>query len=302
MTLNSAQLKAFATVADSHSFERAATILHITQSAVSQRIKLLEDRLGKLLIIRGQPLGLTTAGEHLLNYYKQQQLLECELFDSIGEKEESGFTPVAIALNADSLTTWFFDALQNVMENNQLLLDLRVCDQNMTHHFLRKGEVLGCVSAVANAIQGCRTMPLGAMGYRAVASQDFFQRFFAQGVNAVSIKQAPAVDFDQLDQLQNEYLSAEFSISHGDYPKHRVPSVDAYMSLIERGLAWGMLPDMLIQTQLKTGELIELSPQVIINIPLYWHCSLIKSALLRKVEFALVTYCEQHLTANHSSS
>tara|TARA_R110002167_G_scaffold20158_1_gene74126 strand:- start:945 stop:1844 length:900 start_codon:yes stop_codon:yes gene_type:complete len=295
MNLNSAQLKAFATVADCHSFERAACILHITQSAISQRVKLLEDYLGKLLIVRGQPLGLTTAGERLLSFYKQQLLLECELLDAIGEKEESGFTSLAIALNADSLTAWFFDALQSVLEQNKLLLDLRVCDQNLTHHFLRKGEVLGCISAIGKSMQGCRTLPLGAMGYRAVANQEFFQRFFSEGVNAISIKQTPVVDFDPLDQLQNDYLSTEFNIGSGDFPKHRVPSVDAYMSLIQRGLAWGMLPEMLIKKQLETGELIELSPKVIIKVPLYWHCSLIKSSSLKTVELALLKYANQHL-------
>ncbi|WP_340679259.1 LysR family transcriptional regulator ArgP [Paraglaciecola sp.] len=297
MNLNNAQLKAFAAVADSHSFERAASTLHITQSAVSQRVKLLEDSLGKLLIIRGQPLSLTSAGERLLSFYKQQQLLECELLDAIGEKKGSDFTTLALALNADSLTAWFFDALQQLMENTNLLLDLRVCDQNLTHHYLRKGEVLGCISSVANTMQGCRTVALGAMTYRAVASPVYFQRYFKQGVDAQTIKQVPAVDFDQLDQLQNEYLLNEFAIVNSNYPKHRVPSVDAYMSLINRGLAWGMLPDMLIESLLINGELIELSPDVVVTVPLYWHCSLIKSPTLKRIELAVTKYCQVTLSS-----
>jgi LysR family transcriptional regulator (chromosome initiation inhibitor) len=297
MNLNNAQLKAFAAVADSHSFERAASALHITQSAVSQRVKLLEDSLGKLLIIRGQPLCLTLAGERLLSFYKQQQLLECELLDALGEQEGSDFTTLALALNADSLTAWFFDALQTLMENTNLLLDLRVCDQNLTHHYLRKGEVLGCISSIANTMQGCRTIYLGAMTYRAVASPLYFQRYFQLGVDAQSVLQVPAVDFDQLDQLQNEYLLSEFNIANSNYPKHRVPSVDAYMSLINRGLAWGMLPDMLIEPQLANKELIELSPNVQVKVHLYWHCSLIKSPTLKRVEQAVIKYCQNNLAS-----
>lgn len=295
MRLNNAQLTAFAAVADAHSFERAANVLHVTQSAVSQRVKQLEDRLGKLLIVRGQPFALTQAGERVLSFYKQQRLLECELLDGIGESEGDEFTSLAIALNADSLTFWFFDALQCLLERNNILLDLRVSDQSLTQHFLRKGEVLGCISSVAATMQGCRTEPLGNMPYRAVASPAFFQRFFADGVNAASVKRAPAVDFDPLDQLQIEYLGSQFNIATGDYPKHRVPSVDAYMSLIKRGLAWGMLPDMQLSAQIERNELIELSPSVLIHVPLYWHCSLIKSTSLKKVELAVIDHCKQCL-------
>ena len=52
MQLDSAQLNAFATVIDEGSFERAAAVLHVTRSAVSQRIKLLEERVGQVLVRR----------------------------------------------------------------------------------------------------------------------------------------------------------------------------------------------------------------------------------------------------------
>ena len=55
MQLDSAQLNAFSAVIDEGSFERAAAVLHITRSAVSQRIKLLEERVGQVLVRRATP-------------------------------------------------------------------------------------------------------------------------------------------------------------------------------------------------------------------------------------------------------
>ena len=57
-------LAALAAVIRTGSFERAAQQLHVTPSAVSQRVKLLEERLGTILVVRSCPCGSTARPAH----------------------------------------------------------------------------------------------------------------------------------------------------------------------------------------------------------------------------------------------
>ena len=75
-----AQLAAtVAAVVDEGSFEAAARRLHITQSAVSQRIKAMEEQSGRVLVRRSKPIEPTEAGAVLLRLARQLELLTAEL-------------------------------------------------------------------------------------------------------------------------------------------------------------------------------------------------------------------------------
>ncbi|MGH8461041.1 MAG: LysR family transcriptional regulator [Stenotrophobium sp.] len=64
-------LAAFVEVAESGSFSRAGEILHLSQPAISKRIAVLEEQLGKSLFDRvGRGISLTDAGRTLLPYAK----------------------------------------------------------------------------------------------------------------------------------------------------------------------------------------------------------------------------------------
>jgi LysR family transcriptional regulator (chromosome initiation inhibitor) len=72
-------LEALNAVVREGSFERAARVLHVTSSAISQRVKLLEERTGTVLVARGQPCRPTEAGAFLCRHVDQVGLLEREL-------------------------------------------------------------------------------------------------------------------------------------------------------------------------------------------------------------------------------
>jgi DNA-binding transcriptional LysR family regulator len=88
MSLSSLQLDAFVAVAKAQSFSAGAKALHITQSALSQRILNLEQELGSTLFIR-EPSGirLTELGQKLLRYCQMKDSLEVELMAEIGESK-----------------------------------------------------------------------------------------------------------------------------------------------------------------------------------------------------------------------
>ncbi len=64
----SSELRAFCAVVENNGFARAAAVLNISQSAVSQAIANLETKLGVGLIVRGRQLSLTDAGKRLFDY------------------------------------------------------------------------------------------------------------------------------------------------------------------------------------------------------------------------------------------
>ncbi len=284
------QLQALAAVLEEASFEKAAAKLHISQSAISQRLKQLEEHIGQALVIRTTPPQATESGQLLLKHYRQIKLLQSELNQALSNKQSSGFTQISIGLNADSLNTWFLDAVKDLLIEEKILVDLKLDDQDQTHHLLRSGQVIGCISASPQAMQGCNCIPLGVMPYRCLASPAYYQKHFKDGVTAQSLRSAPIAEFSNKDELQNRYLEKYFNLGPNDYPKHRIPATDSFFQMVIRGLACGMIPDQQSKELLKKGEVIDISPGHYLAVPLYWHVWSLKSDLYRKLTNAL-TLC-----------
>jgi len=272
-------LTSLASVIDEGGFERAGQVLHLTQSAVSQRVRQLEDRLGQILLIRSQPPEPTEAGRQLLRHYHQVRLLENALPASLLNETDASPLSLSLGLNADSLATWFWQAGGEFLTRRNVLFNLRVDDQDVTQQMLKKGEVVGCVSATSTPLQGCRCVYLGTMVYRLLARPEYVARWFPQGVDATAISQAPAAIFGRYDALQFRLLSKVLGPKLPPLQAHYVPSPEAFAEAIYRGLAYGAIPDLQSKDWLAKGELVEVIPQHE-NVRLYWHCWNLSSELL----------------------
>ncbi len=290
MQLINKQLRALAAVIESGSFDRAAERLNISQSAVSQRIKQLEQQSGQTLLLRSSPPVPTELGKRLMSFYRQAELLESEMFGSTNNTVHK----LTIAVNADSLATWFLKATAEFMQQKTVLLDLRVDDQDQTLQLLRTGEVVGAVSAESQAVSGCDCYTLGEMIYHCVCTPEFYARYFPEKPSAERFKLAPALHYGPKDQLQEKYLAEHFDITLADYRYHQIPSVENYLDFIKLGFAWGIVPQLQCQKYIDRGELIILNPEIPITVPLYWHTWSVKSDLLRAFTTKLIHYCHQH--------
>lgn len=131
-------IEALALVAREGGFDKAAKVLHITQSAVSQRIKLLEELTGQVLISRTTPPQATASGRKLLKHYLQVKQLEDDLIGEMNEPDNKDFTSIAVGINADSLAFWLLDAIHPFLLEEKVLLDIRVDDQEQTHRMMKK--------------------------------------------------------------------------------------------------------------------------------------------------------------------
>lgn len=306
MQIDSRQLAAFAAVLREGSFDAAARALHLTPSAVSQRIKALEERLGRVLIRRATPCVATEAGESLQRHAQQLQLLEAQALAPFGlggshvgaaargpggalaSQPPTAPLPLAIAVNADSLATWFVPALAALRERHAVQFDLNVEDQDHSSALLRQGRVLAAVSAQASPVQGCKVRPLGRMRYLAVASPAFMRRHFGQGVSEAALALAPCNVFNQKDQLQARFMR-RLSRRRLDPPRHRVPGTHGFIHAAVQGLGWGMNPDVLVAPLLASGELVELMPGRFLDVPLYWQHWSLDAPVLRALTDCVCT-------------
>ncbi len=279
--LDYAALAALAAVIREGSFERAALALHVTPSAVSQRIRLLEERVGCALVIREQPCRATDTGRRLCQHVDRVQLLEQELQGTMPALAPQGLTRVAlpVAVNADSLATWFAPAIAAFGAEAPVLVEVAVDDQDHTGQWLRSGKVLAAVTGTARPATGCNSRPLGAMRYVAAASPAFMDRHFAGGVTAGSLAQAPSLVFDAKDALQDRWVQ-RLCHRRVELPRHTLPSPQAFVTAAVAGMGWGLQPQALVAAQLQEGSLVELVPQTALDVPLYWQHARVASALL----------------------
>lgn len=279
--LDYAALSALAAVVREGSFERAAQALFVTPSAVSQRIRALEERVGCALVVRGQPCRPTDTGRRLCQHVDRVRLLEQELQGALPALAPEGLTRVAlpIAVNADSLATWFAPAVAAFAVDAPVLVELSVDDQDHTATWLRSGAVLAAVTGTARPPAGFNSRPLGAMHYIAAASPVYMARHFAAGVGAGSLAQAPSLVFNAKDDLQARWVRR---LCHRDVelPRHAVPSAHAFVTAALAGMGWGLHPQALIAPLLATGALVELVPDTALDVPLYWQHARAASSLI----------------------
>jgi len=283
--LDYAHLAALAAVIRTGSFERAAQQLNVTPSAISQRIKLLEERLGTVLVVRGQPCTATEVGQRLCQHVEQVALLESSLQESLpGLQAESQPVTLRIAVNADSLATWFIPVMA---KSEGYLFDLVLDDQDHSAQWLRRGEVMAAVTGHSTPVQGCDCHPLGALRYIATASPEYCARWFADGFNELAAARAPCLIFNQKDRLQTEWLRQVLGADVHP-PLHWLPSSQAFVDAALAGIGWGMNPVPLVIDHLPDGRLVALKPDQPLDVPLFWQQSRIVSPVLSKVTRAVM--------------
>jgi LysR family transcriptional regulator (chromosome initiation inhibitor) len=279
--LDYASLSALSAVVREGSFERAGRTLHVTPSAISQRIRLLEERVGCALVVRGQPCSATESGRRLCQHVDRVRLLEHDLHGELPTLEQEGAARVAlsIAVNADSLATWFAPAMTAFAAEAPVLMDVAVDDQDHTAGWLRSGVVMAAVTANARPAPGCNSRPLGAMRYLAAATPAFVDRHFPEGVGAGSLSHAPSLVFNTKDELQARWVRRQCH-RHVELPKHTLPSPQAFVTAALAGMGWGLHPRELIAPHINNGSLVELIPDTPLDVPLHWQQARAATAVL----------------------
>lgn len=291
-------IEALYTVQELQSFEAAAKKLHITQSAVSQRIKSLETHYGQPVLARTLPYRPTKLGKQLISHFKQICLLEEDLERQVKESER---TPqISIALNRDSLETWFLDVIEESGPFKHIALQIIADDQELTLDYLKNGLVSACVSTAEKEIVGGKVHFLGDMEYLLVASPTFAKEHFPKGINKESLSKAPAIKFDKNDKLHERYLEKFFSFDGKELNYQIVPSVAGFKKFALLGCGYGLLPILDIAQELKSKQLIQLHNKTW-KIPLYWHSWSVESKFYREFNAHIIQRATKKLLPRPSS-
>lgn len=275
-----------AAVVDEGTLDAAARRLHITPSAVSQRIKALEEQLGRVVLVRSKPARPTEAGIAVIRLARQAALLEHDTLAELGaDPDARARTSVPLAVNADSLATWFLDPLARLSQRHPVVFELHRDDQDFTAGLLESGTVMGAVTSRATAVAGCRVSGLGAMRYEAVATPEFVARWL-DGDRRDALETAPVVDFDRRDDLQNEWLTSQ-GVDPARSPRHYVPASSDFAGAVRLGFGWGLLPRFQSQESLDRGELVLLGGKPV-DVPLHWQQWNLRSPLLDAIAGEIV--------------
>ena len=294
MRFDREQLETLAAVVAAGTFDAAAARLSITPSAVSQRIKALEQQLGRVVVVRSKPVRATDSGAALLRLVQQLAALEHEAASELGLAESAGSVSIPLAVNADSMATWLLPALAEVTAAHPLVFELHRDDQEYTTALLTAGTVMAAVTSDSQAVAGCTVTPLGRMRYHAVASPAFAARWLPEGPTAAALAIAPVVVFDRKDELQSRYLR---SVTRAPLspPRHFVPASADFATAVELGLGWGMLPEAQWSAGVRSGALVVIDSSRTVDVPLFWQQWNLRSTALDVVAAAVVAHADAAL-------
>lgn len=280
-------LRTLVAVVDGGTLERAATVLGVTPSAVSQRIRALEQRIGRIVLQRTKPVRPTDAGEALVRMARQLALLEHDALAALGEagtSEHAGGPRIPLAVNADSLITWFMPALATVVAQLPATFELHREDEERTAQLLQDGTVMAAVTAQRAPVSGCIAIPLGSMRYVPVAERGFAARWFPDGLTQTALETAPLVDFDAHDTLQSRFAARHGA--HDRAPRHIISASAEFAQAIRMGLGWGMLLPGQFEAGVADGSLVVLADDTV-EVPLWWQRWNLSSPLLDLVSEAV---------------
>lgn len=261
MQLDYDHLRALGAIVRSGSFDAAAAELGVTASAISQRLKALEERVGTRLVVRGAPCTATDLGRKLARHMEDVAVMEAQLLPQAGTAPQ-----ITLAVNSDSLDTWLIPALAAAAH---LRFDLKVDDQDHSAELLKSGEVAAAITARAQPVQGCDAMALGALGYVATASPEFAAQWFAKGITPAALQAAPTLIYNRKDGLQAAWAAREVG-APVRLSGHHIPSTTSFVEAAIHGMGWGMNPEILVREGLATGRLVALGRMPEYHTPLYW--------------------------------
>lgn len=294
MDLPFEHLRTLAAVIDEGSLDGAARVLHISPSAVSQRIRSMEERVGSVLLQRSRPVAVTASGAAVLRAARQV----AQVMDDVAVELDAGTgagSLVKLVINADSLATWFVTALARAAESTGARFEVLRADETLSTEKLRSGEVMAALTATAEAVPGCVSERIGTDQLSAVADPAFFATHFAHGVTADALATAPMIEFDRHDMHQQRFLQ-RFSAAPVLPPRHFVPSSAAFLSAIQLGLGWGMLPRLQCDALIASGGLVELTPGRPLALPLFWQRWNLRSPVLDQLTSIVAAEARTALT------
>lgn len=276
------------------SFERGAHALNLTQSAVSQKIKRLEQQVGAPVLVRTKPLKTTPLGQQLLAHIQKVSVLEEQLHT--GKHSAKHIAPISVAVNNDVLATWFTKVMAKFSEQHSNPVHIYNADQTQTRTLLQQGKVMACISQTGSPVTGGQSIRLGTMNYQLYASPAFIKKYLADGITVEQVMKTPGLLYDEFDvtlltDYQRECLNYAPTLSHC----HWYPSSHGFAKMAIEGVAWALLPTLQVKKEVENNQLISLFPNTQLGVPLFWHWIELESKALTHLSQIVKKTAQQQL-------
>ncbi len=281
MDLPVEHLRTFAAIVDEGSLEGAARQLHVTPSAISQRLSGMERRTGSVLLQRTRPIAVTEAGAAVLRAARQLERIVDDVARELSGGP-SGGTAIPLVVNADSLATWVVPALARAARETDARFEVLRADETVSTELLRRGAAMAGLTSTREAVPGCSSTRVVVDRYLAVAAPEFAAEHFAGGLTAEALRLAPQIEFDRHDVFQQRFIRRHTRAPLSP-PRHFIPSSAEFLHAIELGMGWGMVPELQCRDAIADGRVVELDPGRPVALPLYWQRWNLRSPVLDRL-------------------
>ncbi len=238
MKLADPKLEAFMAVAEHKTVHQAAEALFLTQTAVTQRIKLLEEKLGVSLFIRSRKgMELTQEGLVLLRHSDLFKTLELEALKDLRGVGLITETEIHIAAPMSIMSARVLPACAPLAKKYpKLNFRFSVMDEDTRHNLLKQS---GCDLAILSGehvAPEVSSKPLKPEQYVMVGAPGWESRSIDEVVIHEKI-----IDFFPEDPFTFSYLKAYGLFESARKSRHFVNNTELVAFMISEGLGYSVL-------------------------------------------------------------
>ncbi|WP_282111071.1 hypothetical protein [Shewanella algicola] len=123
-------------------------------------------------------------------------------------------------------------------------------DEERTLDRLKDGQSLGAIAVYDVAIKGGLLTRLGKINYIVVATPEFVERYFCDGINTQTLMRVPGIAFDHKDNMHTRFIEQHFGLEEGQYPLHAVRSSEAFIDMTKHGAAYCLASQLQVSNEL----------------------------------------------------
>ena len=256
MKLLSQNLQAFTIIARLGTVHAAARQLGLAQTAVTQRIKILEADLRASLFTRSRRgMTLTESGHALLKYCREAEDLEGEALAKIGG--ESAHSSYRIILEGPSsiLRSRVIPATANILkEFQQVAVEFRISDDSSGVLSLKRGLSDVAIIPRGDVVSEFDSRLIKPERYVLVVGPDWAKR----SVNEI-IENERIIDFDAADTMSFQWLEKFGLRKDARDDRHFVNNTDALASMVMQGLGYSVLATEFAEPYLDRCDLFQVA-------------------------------------------
>jgi LysR family transcriptional regulator (chromosome initiation inhibitor) len=254
--LLSPQLEAFVAVATQKTVHGAAVDLHITQTAVTQRIRMLENKLSTTLFIRTRRgMMLTPEGEALLRYCQATYELEGEALAIIqGAAKETAIRFCITGPTSIMRARIVRQCFPIMQQFPNLLMHFDINDLDSRVRSLRAGESQLAVIQREDVASEMEHKILAPEHYVLVCTAAWKKRLLPD-----ILKTERIIDYDPLDQMTMNYLRHFNLLELAQHERYFINRTEMMAMMLVAGFGYGILTLEFSKPYIESEELIVLN-------------------------------------------